>query len=108
MANEGVNGQMAVPSNILPQFYAASARLQMFEEQPMYLNIDHQVEKKEFEKNMPFKALHVRARPQILTDGLDKPLDWTKSGREIPALEWHKMLDDPQAVVCEYIDRGCV
>ena len=41
----------------------------------------------------------MRVRDQIVADGFSEPLDWQKSGREMPPLEWHRELDNPQVRV---------
>ena len=67
----------------------------------IYLNIDHELSRTAFEKNPPFKSLHVRVRSQIVADGFQEPLDWDKSGREMNAMEWHNALDNPNAIVLD-------
>lgn len=99
VAAEGVNAQMAVPTNVLNNFIEACRSLPMFENQ--YINTDHQMDRAEFEIARPFKALHIRARQQIVADGFTKPLDWSKSGREMSPTEWHKELDNPEAIVLD-------
>jgi len=99
VATEGVNAQMAVPTNVLPQFQAACNELELL--QDLYLNCDHLMTRQEFDTSRPFKALHIRVRDQIVADGLSEPLDWRRSGREVPPAEWHTRIGDPQAVVLD-------
>ena len=89
VAQEGVNAQMAVPTNVLLSFKAACETLPLF--QGLYLNTDHTLTKAAFEADRPFKALHVRVRDQIVADGFAAPLDWQRSGREMPPMEWHQV-----------------
>lgn len=99
VATEGINAQMAVPSNVLPQFKLACESNHLLS--GILLNIDHQMSRSEFELSKPFKALHIRAREQIVADGWEEPLDWNKSGREMPPLEWHRELENPNAIVLD-------
>ena len=99
VAKEGINAQMAVPSNVLENFRQACLTLPIF--QDLYLNIDHRMPSAEFEASQPFKALHIRVRDQIVADGFDTSLDWKKSGREINSTLWNAGLADPDALVLD-------
>ena len=103
VAQEGINAQMMVPSNVLSQFRQACQQVQAFSEasSDLFLNIDHEVDRSAFDKNPPFKALHVRVRQQVLSDGLAKPLDWNRAGREVSPIEWHEAIADPKAIVLD-------
>ena len=90
VAAEGVNAQMAVPTNILDHFQSVTLSLPLFRE--VKLNTDHRITVAEFESAQPFKQLHVRVRDQIVKDGLSDPLDWSQRGAELPPLEWHRRL----------------
>eukprot|EP00975_Prorocentrum_lima_P006479 1392612-Prorocentrum_lima.AAC.1 len=52
----------------------------------VFFNVDHEADVS------PFKALHIRVREKIVADGFEEPLDWGKSGREVPPEEWHERL----------------
>ena len=58
VATEGVNAQMAVPTNVLKNFQEACESNYLFED--LLLNTDHFINKKEFEETKPFKSLHIR------------------------------------------------
>ena len=45
--------------------------------------------------------MHIRVRDQVVADGLDAPLDWTRGGNELEPMEWHAALDTPGAVVLD-------
>ncbi|CDF36086.1 unnamed protein product [Chondrus crispus] len=104
VAREGVNAQLAVPEPVLKDFQDAmngswierGAPLIPSEIVGVFLNTDgivHQIEQ-------PFEKLHVRPREKVLADGFDEPLDWAKSGREVPPEEWHRTLaEKPHDVV---------
>ena len=107
VAREGINAQMAIPTNVIGNFKMATKSLPIFES--LKLNTDHLVSKEEFEATKPFKALHIRVRDQIVADGFADPsspsrtpqLDWSKSGQEMSPLEWHEQLNDPNVVVLD-------
>jgi len=99
VAKEGVNAQMAVPSNVLSNFKRACETLPLF--QGLYLNTDHLMTRQDFEESQPFKNLHVRVRDQIVADGFKDSLDWEKSGKEMPPLKWHEELNNPNNIVLD-------
>ena len=112
VASEGVNAQMAIPTNVIINFEKATQTLPIFES--LRLNTDHLVSAEEFAATRPFKALHVRVREQIVTDGFadissaitsessEAPqLDWGKSGNEMSPLDWHEQLNDPNAIILD-------
>lgn len=74
VAEEGVNAQMAVPTNVIHNFQQATESETLFT--GIRLNTDHTMTVGEFDSSRPFKALHIRVRDQIVTDGFDEPLDW--------------------------------
>ena len=86
IATEGINAQMAIPTNILHNFKLACNTCWLLYN--IRLNTDHTITKEEYTNNKPFKGLHIRIREQIVTDGLEgsEPLIWEKSGREMPPL----------------------
>ena len=97
VAKEGINAQMAIPTNILTNFLNCctlsvsqggsilSEVLGSFENG---CNIDPiPITIKEFEEERPFKRLHIRVRSQIVADGLEESLDWQNAGYDMPPLE---------------------
>lgn len=107
VAREGVNAQMAVPTNVLSNFLdcctlsdeeggALSGVLGKYMENGM--NIDPTpLGMREFfrdDGDPPFRNLHVRVRSQIVADGLERPLDWERAGYDMPPLEWHAKLKE--------------
>jgi len=103
VANEGINAQMAIPSNILSNFLNCctlsidnggsilSEVLGIYMENG--INIDSiPITIQDFEKEKPFKRLHIRVRSQIVADGLEDPLDWQNAGYDMPPVEWHEKL----------------
>jgi len=103
VANEGINAQMAIPTNVLTNFLncctlsTSNGGSILSEVLGSYiengLNIDPiPITIKEFEKEKPFKRLHIRVRSQIVADGLEDQLDWQNAGYDMPVLEWHEKL----------------
>ena len=98
VAAEGVNAQLAVPAATIHDFEDAmrgnwierGESIIPDELVGVYLNKDKVVHNKE----QPFEKLNVRPREKILADGFEKPLDWNKSGREVPPEEWHTILSE--------------
>ena len=104
IANEGVNAQMSVPTNVLSAFLTCCCATTR-EDSELYsilgpyvengINVDPDpVDRLEFEKNPPFTGLHIRVRDQIVADGFDKPLNWQSAGYDMPPLEWHQRLKE--------------
>ncbi len=113
VATEGVNAQMAVPTNVLSAFLRCcsipsptspddalvdgdvelSSVLGRHVENG--INVDPvPVNSTAFASDPPFRNLHVRVRAQIVADGLDAPLDWQGAGYDMPPLEWHRRLKE--------------
>ncbi|KAK1864720.1 hypothetical protein I4F81_007264 [Pyropia yezoensis] len=101
VASEGVNAQMAVPVQTVAAraYYAVPAELR-----GVFVNRDRVVS---LADEVPFEALHVRARHQVLADGfsygpaaVSTPLpegeglnlDWSASGEEVSPAQWHAEL----------------
>ena len=99
LASEGINAQMAVPSNVFDRFVRACHAFPGLEH--VEINTDHEIPRDVFVENRPFGNLHIRVRDQVLADGFDEPLDWDQSGYEMPASEWHHKLDDPNAIILD-------
>lgn len=99
LATEGINAQCTVPTNVLSNFKQACETHWLL--RGVALNTDHKITREEYLENRPFKALHIRIRDQIVADGWSEPLDWHKSGYEMPPEEWHKELDNSKAVILD-------
>ncbi|CAM9244855.1 unnamed protein product [Ectocarpus sp. 12 AP-2014] len=96
VATEGVNAQMAVPCTSTERFERAVEAVEKLA--GVYLNkAERRWSGNEFRESPPFPALHVRARKQIVADGLARPLEWSdrsgKVGKELSPEEWHEMMD---------------
>jgi UPF0176 acylphosphatase like domain len=107
VAAEGVNAQMSVPTNVVPNFVRGCQSIPNFGEYiENGINIDpiplprsdlFGAEPSDDDDGAtipttPFKSLHVRVRRQVVADGLDKSYDWQSAGYDMPPLEWHEAL----------------
>ena len=97
IAEEGINAQMAVPTNVLRHFEAACSTLDILRDRmndvDFKVNCDsRRISTDEYYANSPFRALHIRKRKQILVDGLQQPLDWQDVKDELDPLEWHNRI----------------
>lgn len=99
VAEEGVNAQLSLPTNVLSNFFEVCRKIPIFEDQ--YFNVDHTLTVEKFNELKPFKSLHIRVRNQALADGLAEKLDLTRSGIEISPLEWHNTIGNPKAVILD-------
>lgn len=54
----------------------------------------------------PFRNLHIRVRPQVVADGLDKSLNWQSAGYDMPPLEWHEQLKRAKELRAQSADEG--
>ncbi|KAG5180165.1 hypothetical protein JKP88DRAFT_279865 [Tribonema minus] len=99
VAREGVNAQMAVPVDVVERFEVATASVARLA--GVYLNKDsvrRSADVEDGDEAMPFDALHVRVRDQIVADGLATPLDWrTRIGAALSPAEWHARVAGPGA-----------
>ncbi|CAM9524683.1 unnamed protein product [Scytosiphon promiscuus] len=96
VASEGINAQMAVPCTSTERFERAVDAVEKLA--GVYLNkAERRWTGDEFRESPPFPALHVRARKQIVADGLSRPLEWSdrsgKVGRGLSPEEWHEMME---------------
>jgi UPF0176 protein len=112
VAREGVNAQMAVPSNLLDQFVASCHDLpngvgEYLAKECLGVNLDPiPLTRAEFatagvNDGPPFHNLHVRVRPQVVSDGLldengdetvKSKYNWNDAGYDMPPEEWHNAL----------------
>jgi UPF0176 protein len=121
VAQEGINAQMAVPLAVMDRFTAATNSIERLA--GVYLNCDRPVvhgglssfdssssnadsdtvdSTSSDEQELPFEALHVRVRDQIVADGFSTPLDWTsRIGTGLSPEQWHERVDAPDTVVLD-------
>ena len=103
VATEGVNAQMSVPTNVLPNFMDCCRSIP---ELGQYMENDINIDPKPLSQDEfsvagvpingkpapPFRNLHIRVRSQVVADGLDKSLDWQSAGYDMPPMEWHEQV----------------
>jgi predicted sulfurtransferase/predicted O-methyltransferase YrrM len=116
VANEGINAQMSVPTNVLTNFLKCCTLSQDEGGELSHvlggymengINIDPiPVEMGEFRANPAFKNLHIRVRSQIVADGLAKKLDWQSAGYDMPPLEWHQKLKEAREAQEKGVKNG--
>ena len=105
VAQEGINAQMSVPTNVLENFMECCRSVP---ELGTYMENDINIDPKPLSLDEfavagvpingkpapPFRNLHVRVRTQVVADGLDKVLNWQSAGYDMPPLEWHEKLKE--------------
>jgi predicted sulfurtransferase len=112
VAQEGINAQMSVPTNVLPNFMECCRSVpELAKYMENGINIDSKpLPMVEFatagvpvngQPAPPFRNLHIRVRNQVLADGLWNDadalssvpsLDWQSAGYDMSPLEWHQKL----------------
>jgi hypothetical protein len=94
LSTEGYNAQLAIPiaqlQHVQPELAAVDEELYG----EIDINIGHTIDyDAPGSAAFPFKKLLVRQKRAILTDGLERELDWTAPGPEMPADLWHASLE---------------
>lgn len=94
VANEGVNGQISLPTDKLDQF---RERIYSIPEMDgIRLNIAVEDDGRSFYK------LTIKVRRKIVADGLDDAsFDVTKRGKHLSAREFNELTDDPDTIVVD-------
>jgi UPF0176 protein len=109
VAQEGVNAQMSVPTNVLEQFRTCCREIR---ELGTYMENGINIDPKPLtvedfatagvpvngKPAPPFRNLHVRVRNQIVADGLDQSLDWQSAGYDMPPMEWHEKVKEAKTL----------
>ena len=86
IAEEGFNGQFAVPVNVLDDFASVFHAELDFAQDEMNLGDIVPID------TPTFQRLIVRTRDEILRDGLDLDLDWEQAGDELDPQVWDEEL----------------
>ena len=101
VAQEGVNAQMSVPTNVLENFMECCRSVP---ELGAYMENDINIDPKPLSSEEfavagvpihgkpapPFRNLHVRVRSQVVADGLGKSLDWQSAGYDMRRYSWFR------------------
>lgn len=91
IAEEGINGQFAIRSNVLNEVFSTFRNLHpIFDDVEFNIGetTDYSISEK---KQFPFKKLIVKVKPAILTDNIPQEcrLDFTDAGPELDGQQWH-------------------
>ena len=95
VASEGINGQVSVPLSRL-EGLRDGLRAEP-ELASLKVNCGERVEP----STRPFRKRVVKARRQILTDGLERPLDWQRAGEDVPPEAWDAALQEEGALLLD-------
>ena len=91
VANEGINAQLSVPSENFDEFKKHLDSISFLENVRLNIAVE--------QDNMSFLKLKVKVRHKIVADGLnDNTFDVTNKGIHLRAVEFNKLLQDPNTV----------
>jgi len=94
VAEEGINAQLSLPEVNFEAFKTTMNGIEFF--QNLRLNIAREDDGKSF------FALNIKVRPKIVADGIDDPnFDPAQTGTHLPAEEWNRLSDDPEAIIVD-------
>lgn len=94
VANEGINGQISLPSENLEAFRAKLNEVDFLRD--IRLNIAIEADAKSFLK------LKIKVRKKIVADGLDdSSFDVTRRGRHLQASEVNELMEKPETLVVD-------
>ena len=92
LAQEGINGTVAGPSDGIVRLWTHISRL------PGCANFEH---KESTSKSMPFKRMKVRLKKEIVTMGKPNVDPSTKTGSYVDPSNWNKLIDSPDVVLID-------
>ena len=92
LAQEGINGTVAGPSDGIARLWTHISRL------PGCANFEH---KESTSKSMPFKRMKVRLKKEIVTMGKPNVDPSTKTGSYVDPSNWNKLIDSPDVVLID-------
>ena len=102
VATEGINGQLAVPTDRVDELLVACTAALPFD--PFAQTAPNMGDVVNAE-TPTFNRLIVRTRDYILRDGIPKDissaLNWNDAGPELPPSEWHRQMQDDKAVIID-------
>ncbi len=97
VANEGINAQIAVPSERVGQFREELYKIDFLDGIRLNFAVD------ESEAEFPFLKLKIKVRHKILADGLnDETFDVTNKGKHLNAAEFNQLTDDPNTILIDF------
>ncbi len=91
VAHEGINGQLSVPAENFDALKTHIDSIDFLEDVRLNIAVE--------QDNMSFLKLKVKVRTKIVADGLnDETFDVTNKGVHLKALEFNKLLEDPNTI----------
>ena len=97
VAKEGINAQIAVPSEFVNQFRDELYEISFLNGIRLNIAVD------ESEAEFPFLKLKIKVRDKILADGLnDETFDVTNKGIHLKAKEFNKLISKPDTILVDF------
>lgn len=97
VAHEGINAQIAVPSENVGLFREELYNIDFLNGIRLNFAVD------ESEAEFPFLKLKIKVRHKILADGLnDETFDVTNKGKHLNAAEFNQLTDDPNTILIDF------
>jgi UPF0176 protein len=97
VAKEGVNAQIAVPSEYVNQFRDELYEISFLNGIRLNIAVD------ESEAEFPFLKLKIKVRDKILADGLnDETFDVTNKGIHLKAKEFNELISKPDTILVDF------
>lgn len=97
VAQEGINGQVAVPSEHISAFRDAMNEIAFLKDIRLNIAVD------ETEAEFSFLKLKIKVRSKILADGLsDENFDVTDRGVHLDAEEFNRLTNDPNTILVDF------
>jgi UPF0176 protein len=97
IAHEGINAQIAVPTEFLGEFREALYGIEFLNNVRLNFAVD------DAEAEFPFLKLKIKVRDKILADGLeDENFDVTKIGKHLKAAEFNELTNDPDTILIDF------
>ncbi|MBI9035672.1 MAG: rhodanese-related sulfurtransferase [Bacteroidales bacterium] len=94
VAHEGINAQMSVPEHYVDDFLKTLNVHPELKDMPIKWAVE--------DDGKSFYKLTLKVRPKIVADGLDDgAFDVTNVGNHLEAVEFHKLLDQPDTIVVD-------
>jgi UPF0176 protein len=94
VAEEGINAQIALPSESMAAFEKAIRQVDFLHDVRLNTAIE--------ESQIGFYKLDIKVRPKIVADGIDDPtFNPADTGNYLEAEKWNRLLADPSTVVID-------
>ena len=94
IAQEGINGQLSLPSENFKKFKKSVDEIDFLKDLRLNIAIEHD--------NLSFLKLKIKLRDKIVADGLDSlHIDLTKCGKHLDAEEFNVLIENPETLVVD-------